>query len=118
VNYDDGNASLNFPADSVVSGTLDGSIFVASNANINSSQGGGGIELKGGEKITSVSPAVVAHTFTVPSLNLNVPVPISSTVVAYFTLDKSGTFLWFCMTACGDAAMSTPGWMKGSVVAS
>ena len=118
VNYDEGNASLNVPNDNVVSGTSDGSIFVASNANINSSQGTGGIALNGGQKLTTLGLAVVAHTFTVPSLNLNIPVPISSTVVAYFTLDKAGTFEWFCYTDCGDAAMSTPGWMTGSLVAS
>lgn len=118
VNYDEGNASLVLPGANAVSGTSDGSIFVASNTNINSSQGAGGISVKGGEKVTSVAAAEVAHTFTIPSLNINVPVPVSSTVVAYFTVSKAGTYLWFCETACGLAAMSTPGWMSGSVVAS
>lgn len=118
INYDDGNATLNLPNDNKVSGTSDGTVFIASNANTNSSQGPSGIVVKGGESVTSVVPAVLAHTFTVPSLNLNIPLPLSSTVVAYFTVDKAGTFLWYCETACGDPAMSTAGWMTGSLVAS
>ncbi len=118
INYDDGNASLNVLNDNKVSGTADGSIFVASNDNVNSSQGTSGIVVKGGQTLTSVPADQVAHTFTIPTLNLNVPVPLSSTVVAYFTVTKAGSYLWLCETACGDAAMSTPGWMTGSVVAS
>jgi len=118
VNYDDAGANLTTPNGNVVSGTADGTIFVASNDNINSSHGASGIVVKGGQTLTSLSADDVAHTFTVPSLNLNVPVPPSSTVVAYFTVDKAGTYLWLCETACGDAAMSTPGWMTGSLVAS
>lgn len=118
VNYDDGNASLVIPNDNMVSGTSDGTVFVASNSNINSSQGPSGIVVKGGEAVTSVPTTDVAHTFTVPNLNLNIPVPVSSTVVAYFTIDKAGTFTWFCETDCGDPAMSHAGWMTGSLVAS
>jgi plastocyanin len=118
VNYDDGSANLTAPSYNVVSGTTDGSIFVASNDNINSSEGPSGIVVNGGQTLTTVPTDEIAHTFTVPSLNLNIPVPLSSTVVAYFTVDKAGSYLWFCETGCGDFAMSTPGWMTGSLVAS
>jgi hypothetical protein len=124
VNYDDGNASLVIPNDNVVSGTTNGTIFVASDANINSSQGPNGIVINGGESFSTVPVDQVSHTFTVPALNLNVPVPVSSTVVAYFTVTKAGTYIWFCETTCGfgasgtEGAMSTPGWMTGSLVAS
>jgi hypothetical protein len=118
VNYDDGNASFVQPNENVVSGTQGGTIFYASNDNINSSQGPSGIVVNGGQTVSSVSPDLVAHTFTVPSLNLNIPLPVSSTVVAYFTIDHPGTFIWYCETACGDAAMSTTGWMTGSLTAS
>jgi hypothetical protein len=118
VNYDEGNGSLVVPNDNVVSGTSDGTVFVASELNTNSSQGPAGIVVKGGQSFTSVPPEILSHTFTVPSLNLNIPVPLSSTVVAFFTVEKAGTYLWFCYTACGDAAMSTPGWMTGSLAAS
>jgi hypothetical protein len=124
INYDEGNASLVIPSDNVVSGTVNGTVFVASNANINSSQGQSGIVVKGGQFMTSVPSAKLAHTFTVPALNLNIPLPVSSTVVAYFTVDKAGNYVWFCETRCGfgpsgtAGAMSTPGWMTGSLVAS
>jgi hypothetical protein len=118
VNYDDGNATLEVPNDNVVSGTVNGTIFVASNDNINASQGASGIVLNGGQTLSSVPVSDVAHTFTVPGLNLNIPVPLSSTVVAYFTVSKAGTYTWLCETSCGDAAMSTQGWMTGSLVAS
>ncbi len=118
INYDDGNASLVVPADTAVSGTTDGTIFVASNDNINSSQGAGAIDVKGGESVTSVPADQVSHTFSVPSLHLNIPIPVSSTVVAYFTVHQVGSFTWLCETLCGDAAMSTKGWMTGSLVAS
>ncbi len=124
INYDDGNASLVLPNDNVVSGTTGNSIYVASNDYVNASQGPSGIVVKGGENLTSVPLADIAHTFTVPSLNLNIPVPLSSTVVAYFTVSHPGTFFWFCETRCGFGvdgtlgAMSTPGWMTGSLVAS
>lgn len=124
VNYDDGNASLAIPSDNVVSGTINGTIFVASNDNVNSSQGPSGIVLAGGVTQSTVPASEVAHTFTVPSINLNVPVPLSSTVVAYFTLASPGTFIWFCETECGcgltgtQCAMSSPGWMTGNLVAS
>jgi hypothetical protein len=118
VNYDDGNASLLQSSGGTVSGTLGGRVFLASNDNINASQGSSGINLVGGENVSSVPVEDVAHTFTVPTLNLNIPVPLSTTVVAYFTINQAGTYLWFCETACGDAAMSTTGWMQGSLVAS
>ena len=118
VDYDDGNATLNVPNDNVVSGTTNGTIFAASNANINASQGTAGIVLNGGKTLSSVPAALVAHTFSVPSLNLNIPIPLSSTVVAYFSISTTGTYAWFCETSCGLAAMSTAGWMRGSVEAS
>ncbi|MDG7013344.1 MAG: hypothetical protein JRN11_02580 [Nitrososphaerota archaeon] len=122
--YDDGNASLVLPNDNVVSGTTGNSIYVTSNDNVNASQGPSGIVLKGGENLTSVPLSEVAHTFTVPALNLNIPVPLSSTVVAYFKVGQAGSYFWFCETRCGFGpdgtlgAMSTSGWMTGSLVAS
>ncbi|MDG6941994.1 MAG: hypothetical protein JRN34_03620 [Nitrososphaerota archaeon] len=124
VSYDDGNASMVIPTNNVVSGTTGNSIYVASNDFVNSSEGSAGIVLNGGENVTSVPLSDVAHTFTVPALNLNIPVPISSTVVAYFKVGAAGTYFWFCETRCGFGpdgtlgAMSTPGWMTGSLVAS
>ena len=118
VNYDDGNASFVQSGINVVSGTTGGTITFASNDNINSTQGANGIVVKGGETTSTVPADSVAHTFSVPSLGLNIPVPLSSTVVATFKITHAGSFTWFCLTACGDAAMSTTGWMTGSLAAS
>ena len=119
--YDDGNASLTSNQYSNVQGTVNGTITYANNDDVNSSQGPNGIVLNGGETVTTVSPAVIAHTFTIPSLNVNIPVPLSSTVVAYFKTGAAGSYAWYCETACGAGAtgilgaMDTPGWMTGEV---
>ena len=118
INNDDGNASLVQSGAYQVQGTTGNTIFVASNDNINSSEGPAGISLSGGQTVSSVALANVSHTLSVPSLDLNVPIPTSSTVVAFFTIAQAGNYAWFCMTTCGDAAMATPGWMQGTLAAS
>jgi hypothetical protein len=118
VNYDDGNASMVQSGVNTVSGIPGNTVLVENNDNINSSQGMMGIVVKGGQNVSSVDPMVLAHTFSVPTLNLNVPIEVSSIIVAYFTINQPGTYTWDCLTLCGDAAMSTPGWMTGSLVAS
>jgi len=124
INYDDGNASLISPSYANVNGTTGGTISFASNANVNSTQLSSGILIRGVQTVSAVPTDLIAHTFTIPSLGLNVPIPLSSTVVATFTVDRTGTFIWFCMTTCGSGsnglagAMATPGWMTGSVTVS
>lgn len=124
VNYDDGNANLTSPQYANVQGTVDGTITYVSDANTNSSQGSNGINVSGGQTVTSVPAEDIAHTFTIPSLGINIPVPVSSTVTAFIKIDKAGTYTWICETACGsgdtglEGAMSTSGWMTGDVVAS
>lgn len=122
--YDNGSANLLVPVDNGVSGTVNGTILVASNNASDASQGPSSIVINGSQSLTYVPEDELAHTFSVPSLNLNIPVPLSSTVVAYFTIPKPGTYLWLCETNCGSGplgtlgAMSTMGWMTGSLVAS
>ncbi|HME19643.1 MAG TPA: hypothetical protein VKF15_07910 [Nitrososphaerales archaeon] len=124
VNYDDGNATLESPQYANVQGTVNGTITYANNDNVNSSQGAKGMVVKGGETVSSVPLGDIAHTFTIPSLGINIPVPVSSTVTAFIKIDKAGTYTWFCETTCGsgdtglEGAMSTPGWMTGDVVVS
>lgn len=121
VNYDDGNASLIDPQFANVQGTVNGTITYVNNANVNSTQGASGMVLRGGQTVTSVPADQIAHTFTIPSLNINIPVPVSSTVVAYIRIHSAGSFHWFCETACGAGpagllgAMDTPGWMTGNL---
>lgn len=124
INYDDGPADLTSPQYATVSGTQNNTVTVISNDVVNSSQGPSGIQIKGVQNVTSMSADNIAHTFTIPQLGINIPVEPSSTVVAYLTINQTGTFSWFCQTACGsgdtglEGAMSTPGWMTGSAVVS
>lgn len=123
-NYDNGNASLVKPSYANVQGTTNGTIAIANNATVNSTESSSGISIIGVQTVSSVPASQISHTFTIPSLGINVPVPVSSTVVATFTLNQTGTFLWFCETECGSGpdglagAMATPGWMSGAVIVS
>jgi plastocyanin len=121
VNYDDGNATLESPQYADVQGTVNGTMTYANNDNVNSSQDAMGMMISGGQTVSAVPAAEIAHTFTIPALGINIPVPVSSTVTAYIKIDKAGTYTWFCETTCGsgatglEGAMSTPGWMTGRV---
>jgi heme/copper-type cytochrome/quinol oxidase subunit 2 len=123
VNYDDGSANLTGTQYENVTGTLGNRVALVNNSVVNSTEASSGIQVKGAEEVGSLPAGEIAHTFTVPSLGLNIPVGTSSTEVAYFTIDLPGTYTWLCMTACGSGAnglggaMSTPGWMTGSLVA-
>jgi len=122
VNYDDGSANLTMPLDATVTGTVNDQMTVVNNTEVNSTMISSGIQIRGSETVSNLQPDVISHTFTIDSLGLNVPVATLSTEVAYFTVGSPGVYTWFCMTACGgganglEAAMSTPGWMTGSLV--
>lgn len=75
----------------------------------------------------SLDPSKVAHTFTVPQLGLNVPLPGDlpagqkvSTVTFTFITGKAGTYMWQCMDPCGSGSgwegpMATMGYMMGTM---
>lgn len=76
----------------------------------------------------SLDPTKVAHTFTVPQLGLNVPLPGDlpsgqkvSTVTFTFVTGKAGTYMWQCMDPCGSGSsgwegpMATMGYMMGTL---
>ena len=120
VNYDDGNATV--PANYLnVAGTKNDTITIIDNnvvnaTNINTST----INIQNGaETVSSISTNVISHTFTVPDLNINIPVALLTTEQAYIYFSQPGTFNWRCMVSCGsgssgwDGAMSTNGWMQG-----
>ena len=122
VNYDDGAANLSSSQYATVAGTVNDQMTVVNNTDVNSTMGSSGIQIRGGVSVGSLPVADVSHTFTIPSLGINVPVGTSSTEVVYFTVDTPGTYTWYCMTACGTGtnglggAMATKGWMTGSLV--
>ncbi len=77
-------------------------------------------------KAIEMSSSIVAHTFTVPALGLNIVVPAAPnhgtvTVEATFRVTRAGTFRWQCMAPCGTGGtgwsgpMATVGYMTGNV---
>ncbi len=110
VSFDDGTAPLmgQYMSDANVKGTLNGK------------------ELVNGKPVTTVSDINIAHTFSVPGLGFNMPIPVAATgghvvVTASFIASKTGSFVWHCYAPCGSGtngmagAMSTMGWMTGKV---
>ncbi|MDA8261371.1 MAG: hypothetical protein M0Z47_00925 [Actinomycetota bacterium] len=87
----------------------------------------GGTELVNGSKVTAISNQLVSHTFEIPALLVNIPIPAASssshpvTVTYTFRVNKTGTFLWICAAPCGSGsagmggAMGANGWMRGYV---
>lgn len=89
----------------------------------------GGKETVDGKTVTTVSNADIAHTITVPSLGINIPIPKAPekgtvTVTFTFKTGAAGTYTWRCLTPCGSGstgmggAMATNGWMRGTFVVS
>ena len=98
----------------------------------------GGTETVNGKRVTAVGNNQIAHTFTIPSLGINVPLPIAGMDSAMgsmrggpttirFTFrapSAAGTYQWLCVTPCGGdpdgvgGAMHTNGWMRGHLVVS
>lgn len=62
----------------------------------------------------------VAHTFSIPALGINVPIPAYSVVTFTIHTGKAGTYSWRCFDPCGTgpsgwgAAMSRVGYMEGT----
>jgi hypothetical protein len=73
------------------------------------------------QTLAAVDPAIVSHTFTIPSLHLNVPLLASSRTTFTFHTGASGTFEWHCQDPCGtgpagwSGAMSVQGYMAGKL---
>ncbi|MCF8565479.1 hypothetical protein LLE49_12205 [Alicyclobacillus tolerans] len=106
--YDDGNAPIP-SGDNKVTGTVDGTMTVD------------------GKSVTSIPTKDVAHTITISSIGLNIPIAVktssekySATEFTFHTPSKPTTLDWQCMAACGSGssgwqgAMATDGWMKGT----
>jgi hypothetical protein len=71
------------------------------------------------QTVSEIDPALVSHTFTIPALNLNVPLLASSRTTFTFHTGAAGTFEWHCQDPCGtgpagwSGAMSQQGYMGG-----
>ncbi len=117
VNYDDGTAPLPATAPYGNVWGSDPTFGVVT----------GGSETVDGKVTTKIANNLVSHTFTVPALLVNIPIPAvpsgqqTTTVVFTFQVNKTGKFLWLCEAPCGSGpmgmsgAMETDGWMRGFV---
>ncbi len=88
----------------------------------------GGTETVDGKPVTSIGQDKIAHTFTIPELGINIPLPTApdggfTTVRFTFKAPTTpGTYAWLCETPCGGdpngvgGAMQTDGWMRGHIV--
>jgi plastocyanin len=85
----------------------------------------GGSETVNGKPVHFVGNKVIAHTFTVTGLGLNVAIPKapaggSVTVTFTFIAHKAGTYTWQCYSPCGSGnngtagPMMTNGFMQGT----
>jgi heme/copper-type cytochrome/quinol oxidase subunit 2 len=100
-----------------VSGTVGGTVYL-----INSTSAmGTDVSQQWGQNVTSVPGVMLAHTFTIQQLGINLPVVGGDTEIVYLYLNQTGTFQWVCLTPCGFGhmgmmgAMSMSGWMEGQV---
>jgi hypothetical protein len=75
----------------------------------------GGTALINGRSVGSIPGQYVSHTFTIPSLGVNVPLPPSSTVTFTLLSESAGVYEWHCMAPCDANAMATPGFMEGTL---
>jgi hypothetical protein len=85
----------------------------------------GGVAYRNGQPFASLAPAKIAHTFTIPQLHINVPLPgdgkESDTISFTFHTGKAGTYLFQCFAPCGtgssgfEGPMATKGYMVGTL---
>jgi hypothetical protein len=82
-----------------------------------------------GREYASLAPDKIAHTFTIPQLNVNVPLPGDgmtgkdfNTVTFSFRTGAAGTYAFRCLDPCGTGPMGmmgpmqTQGYMMGTLV--
>ncbi len=63
----------------------------------------------------SVSSLPISHTFTIPSLGINIPIPPDTVVTFTYTFSNPGVYEYLCETPCGPG-MNSMGYMSGYVI--
>ncbi|MGZ3672803.1 MAG: hypothetical protein ACXVCO_00695 [Ktedonobacterales bacterium] len=88
-----------------------------------------GAAVADGKSYTSLNANHISHTFTIPQLHLNVPIPGDpvgdannvTVTFSFRTPEKPGTYTFQCFVPCGtgsngfDGPMATLGYMRGIV---
>jgi hypothetical protein len=126
--------TLSAPAQSVVTFTIRNFDLDPVAFPVNSSVGKvagtvGGVAFVDGKAYTSLNLTKIAHTFTAPALQLNVPIPgFSSSGKRFVTVTfrvrtgSAGVYAWRCMAPCGDGQdgqagpMDDESYMRGALV--
>jgi plastocyanin len=73
--------------------------------------------------MSAIKLGVVSHTFTIPSLGINVPISANSRTSFTILVPKAGQYSWLCFDPCGagKTGFGTPmelnGYMAGTVTA-
>jgi len=101
-----------------VTGTVDGKMYLVNGTSASLST-----PESWGTEVSSVPTDQIAHTFTIVTLGINIPIVGGDTEIAFLYINQTGTFTWQCYTPCGfmnvnggwSGAMVTPGWMTGEV---
>lgn len=127
------NTGLVVPANSIVTVTIHnydlGDTPFPANSPYTKVQGTlGGVATAEGKQYSSLGIDKIAHTFSIPLLNLNVPIPgdapagASYTSVTFtFHTGKAGTYTFRCFDPCGTGSsgwmgpMLTKGYMVGTL---
>lgn len=60
----------------------------------------------------TISKMPISHTFAIPDLQLNIPIPADTMVVFTYTFNTPGVYTYLCTTPCG-AGMGVAGYMLG-----
>jgi len=69
------------------------------------------IQYTPGETITHLP---ISHTFTIPDLQVNIPIPPDTMVVFTYTFSTPGVYSYLCTTPCGPG-MGLAGYMLGYI---
>jgi len=56
----------------------------------------------------------ISHTFTIPDLQVNIPIPPDTMVVFTYTFSSPGVYVYVCTTPCGPG-MGLNGYMQGYI---
>jgi plastocyanin len=62
----------------------------------------------------TVSHLPISHTFTIPDLQVNIPIPPDTMVVFSYTFTAPGVYSYLCTTPCGPG-MGLAGYMLGYI---
>lgn len=123
---------LNVPANTVVTVTIRnfdlGDAALPPNSPLARVEGTvGNVASADGKSFTALDPAKVSHTFTVPQLGINVPIPGDApsdasylTVTFSFRTHGAGSYLFQCLAPCGTGSgyygpMQSMAYMRGTL---